>query len=283
MKLRTYSFWIALIFLTACTDDRTNQSHGPIKLGDSATIVTESDPRYLKDYVPDLHPVMEKVEQPDEPTATKTETPAEDTAKSAETAANTTTATPAANTVNGLNVAFKEITLSIPGIAGRTYQKGDLQNARGASYELTSGTLAGNKLQASGGTVQKVTQRYQTVLSLKNGNDVLLLESLGNFSSAWEPLNGNNGVYPMANLEPAKLGFKDLKPAAIANAVQQAARRKRLDRKATQEWLNLTKTVKTTNAAPCAVVLRSVNWRITGKDAAGKTFNKELRIDIPMQ
>ena len=51
----------------------------------------------------------------------------------------------------------------------------------------------------------------------------------------------------------------------------------------TQEWLNTAKNVRAANQAPAKVVLRSVMWRIEGKDAGGKNFNKELRIDIPLQ
>jgi branched-subunit amino acid aminotransferase/4-amino-4-deoxychorismate lyase len=65
-------------------------------------------------------------------------------------------------------------------------------------------------------------------------------------------------------------------PSALRNAVQQAARRQRLNRSDTQEWLDAVRNVRSANQSPATVVLRSVMWRIEGKG-----FSKELRIDLP--
>jgi len=42
-----------------------SENHGPIVLGDSSTIVTETDPARLKDLVTDLKPVISSSEPRD--------------------------------------------------------------------------------------------------------------------------------------------------------------------------------------------------------------------------
>lgn len=269
----------ALLLQVACSSDSQSKNHGPITLGDPATIVTETDSNALLDQVADLQPVSE--EQPEEvmPARDTTTAPAKDTvaAKPAAPEAPVQKPAPAGN---GLTMVFKEATVFIPNIVTRNYGRQDLKNARGATYELSSGNLAGNQLRITGATVQKVTQRYQTRIVLQDEKDQLPLESLG-YSSDWQDLKGSNGNYNIAGLEPSRLGYSDARPAAIRNAVQQATRRQRLSRSDAQDWMDFARNIRAANQKPCVVVLSNVSWRITGKDAAGKTFNKEVRIDMP--
>lgn len=263
---------LILVCLTACTGEHPAKSRGPIVLGDSSTIVTETDPMALQDEVPDLKPIIatnnETIEVPPAHDTIAPNPPAPAQAANAE-------VQPPAGT--GLTVAFKEVTLFIPGITTRSYGKPDLQQARGASYELTGGHLAGTQLRTSAGAVTKVSQRYETMIVLEKGSEQLPLESLGKYTSAWQQLTASRGGYPITGLEPAKLGYKQATPAAIRNAVDAAARRGRLSRKTLQEWQGAAKNVRAVNTPPARVVLRSVMWRVEGKG-----FSKELRIDIPL-
>jgi len=274
MHLRIISALLFICVLAACKDRGSSKSHGPIVLGDSNTIVTENDPNALHDQVTDLQPLLPTdQEQPaaeEKPVAVVANVPPPQTPN---------TAVP---TGSGLQVPFKELSIFIPGIKTRTYGKPDFQTARGASYELIEGTLAGSKLVMTGGTINKVSQRYSTMVQLDDGTEKLNLESLGRYMSDWQPLPGANGNYLISGLDPSKLSFKETTPASIRNAVQQAARKKRLDRNDTQEWLDAVRKVRSVNQAPSRVTLRSVMWRIEGKDAKGKSFNKELRIDFPL-
>ena len=266
MNVRILLMAITAVCFAACNGDHTAKSRGPIILGDSATIVTETDPQALHDQVPDLQPVV----------ATDN-TAGESVAASRDTTTIPVTASSAPANGNGLTVAFKEITLFVPGITTRSYGKPDLQKARSAVYELTGGNLAGAQLRASGGTVTKVSQQYETIIMLQDGADKLPLESLGKYTSGWQALSGSGGAYTISGLQPSKLGFKQATPAAIRNAVQQAARKLRLNRKDTQDWLDAARNVRAANQAPATVVLRSVMWRVEGKG-----FSKELRIDMPL-
>jgi hypothetical protein len=254
--------------LTACNSNRNSKSRGPIVLGDSSTIVTETNTALLQDQVHDLKPVINS----DEETGAKTK----DTAASQQPAASADAPAQAAPT-GGLVAQFKEVTLNIPGITTRTYGKTDLQKARAATYELTTGSLSNAQLRISGGQVTKVSQRYQTMLKLKDGGDELVLESLPKQTSDWEVLNGSNGIYTISGLNANQLEYELPSGNALRNAVQQAARRAHLNRSDTQEWLDAVRNLRSANQSPAAVILRSVMWRIEGKG-----FNKELRIDVPV-
>ncbi|MBC7553612.1 MAG: hypothetical protein H7257_06495 [Taibaiella sp.] len=86
----------------------------------------------------------------------------------------------------------------------------------------------------------------------------------------------------ITGLSENELQFADADNRDIRNAVQKSARSRRLSSKKTQEWLSVMGNPRTANQKPLMVVLRSVMWKIDGKDAAGKMFSKQIRVDIPM-
>lgn len=266
----------AILVQSACTNQANNKNHGPIVLGDSASIVTETNPENLVDQVQDLRPIVPT----DEPVQSAS-TSGKDTSTATVLAAPVAPAPAPARNSSGLSIPFKEITIFIPGISTRSYGNANLQQARGASYELQSGNIAGNQMQFSGGKVGKITQRYQTILGLKDGEKTLPLESLGTYSSSWAVLTGNGTTYAIAGLEPAKLEAKTASAASIRNAVIVAARKQRLSRKDIDTWEAIARKVRSDNQPPVVTMLRSISWRIDGTDAAGKRFNKEVRMDMP--
>ncbi|MBS1643777.1 MAG: hypothetical protein JST36_01955 [Bacteroidetes bacterium] len=270
MNLRLGLVVVALVALTACKDSGSSKSRGPIILGDSSMIVTEHNPEVLQDLVPDLKPTLPS---PAEAAPAKDSTPTP-----AATPTPTTTAAAPPSTGPALVAEFKEITLTIPGIETKVYGKQDLKTARSATYQLRNGSLDNAKLYLSGATLTKVNTRYQTELLVQDGKDELALDRLGKYTSDWQKLNGNAGPYPVV---PAKPEYKELTATAIRNAVQQETRRKRMSRKEAQDWLEEVRRVRSVQDAPMKVMLRAIMWRIEGKDAQGKSFSKELRLDIP--
>jgi hypothetical protein len=268
MNLRILVPAILMAGLLSCKGERSTKSRGPIVLGDSSTIVTETNTALLQDQVTDLKPALDNEE---DTTATVRDTAQAKRPTAA--AAAPVQAAPA----GGLVASFREVTLNISGITTRSYGKQDLQKARGATYELTSGNLNGAQLRISGGQVTKVSQRYQSMLILKDGNDKLVLESLPRYTSDWEVIDGS-GVYNISGLNGKDLEYKMPSANALRNAVQQAARRAHLNRQDTREWLDAVRNLRSPNQAPAAVILRSVMWRVEGKG-----FNKELRVDVPVQ
>ena len=258
--------------------DMPPKNHGPIVLGDSSTIVTESDPQKLKDLVTDLQPVIPNPDK--DTTETKPVVAAADTSKKVA----TVTATPApAQTlpaVAGLKAEFKDVSVLIPNLNAKIAGKADLQRANGAVYTFVSGEINGNSIRVAG-NVTKVSQRYQSVAVLKNEIGTLPVEQLS-VTTDWEPIKGVNGQYKITDLDAKSLEYPHVSSNAIRSAVGKAAKRRRFSRRKVQEWENSVHHVRSANQKPMYIMLRSVMWKIDGKDANGKLFSKQIRIDIPM-
>lgn len=270
-----------LVFLgiTSC-QNANQQSHGAIVLGDSTTIITEANPEYLADFVPDINNRKHQdtaANTPAADTITVAENKKADTAKAT---AKTSTAT-LPNNGKGLTVEFSEVTVFIPNIDTRSFKNQNVKSLNGVSYQLASGSLQGNQLEIKGGNVQKVSQRYiSTYVVSKNGKN-LVLENMDE-TSAWKAVKGSKGIYPIAGLEPSKLDAKKTNAGAIRTAVSRTARAERMSRSEIKEWEGLVKNLKRPDQEPVSVVLQSIMWRIEGKDAKGKSFSKEVRVDMPL-
>ena len=258
------------------------QNHGPIVLGDSSTIVTENDPQKLKDLVTDLQPVIPVPENKD---SAENKTPAADTSKKTTTTATTPAAKPAQPAqglpnVAGLRADFKDVSVLIPGVNAKLAGKPNLEKANGAVYSFNSGEIEGNTLRVTG-NVTKVSQRYQSIVVLKNELGTLPVESLS-VTTDWETVKGSNNQYKITDLDAKSLEYPHVNGNAIRSAVGKAAKRHRFSHRKVQEWENSVHHLKAVNQKPLYIMLRSVMWKIDGKDANGKMFSKQIRIDVPM-
>lgn len=280
MKRYFYATLILSSMLTACAEKSDSGDRGPIVLGDAATIVTEADSQYLSDFVVDIQAISAPPE----------ESPAADTGRSIQQVkADTPVAKPVAVTPpppvatgNGLSIPFKEVTVFIPGLTTRTYRTQNPATANGVTYELTGGKIAGNKLQITVGGAPKVSQRYSTAIIAKRGSETLELSSLA-YTSDWKPLQGSGSSYLISGLDESKLEVKNVSPAQIRTAVSRAARSKRMSRADINEWEKAVRNTRSLKGGPFTSTLRSVMWKIDGKDASGKTYSKQIRIDIPVK
>jgi hypothetical protein len=273
---------VMLLVFGACKDV-TSKNHGPIVLGDSSTIVTEKDPQKLQDLVTELHPNIPPSENTDT-VATKKDTVAQahiDTVKKTNTLPPANQPAETAETATaGLRADFKVTSVQLGNVTAKLSGKPNLERASGAVYTLVSGNINGSILKVTG-NVTKVSQRYQSVVILRNGAAEFPVEALSNTTN-WQPLKGGNNMYRITGLDPASLEYADDGPAAIRNAVARAAQRHRMSRKKIQELEASMHNVKAANQKPLYVVLRSVMWKIDGKDEKGRAFSKQVRIDVPM-
>ena len=272
----------AITFVCSCKNT-PSKNHGPIVLGDSSTIVTETDPEKLQDLVTELHPNIPS------PTATADSLAAvrdttkivhADTAVKKPAAAQVVTAPQPETPTNGLKADFAETSVLIGNVTAKIAGNGNLQHANGAVYTLQSGTVNGNVMKVTG-NVTKVSQRYQSIVIIKDGNTIIPVESLSN-TTAWEAMKGGNNMYRITGLDAASMEYADDGPAAIRNAVIKAAQRHHMSKKKIQDLQNSLRNVKAANQKPLIIALRSVMWKIDGKDAKGHIFSKQIRIDIPM-
>ncbi len=273
MNLRSFLFTACFCMaFIACNAPDQFKSRGPIVLGDSSTIVTETDSQYLRDMVADFQPV---VPQPQPEPTPQEAPPTPDTPIAAQAAA-----TAAAIPAKGLEVDFDEIKVFIADIETTSFSY-SASNKKNAAYMLTGGSLAGNKLQFSGeGTITRVNQRYETALAIEGKSEPLVLESLAK-TSGWQTLKVHKDEVILSGLEAAKLQYFKASQSRIRTEVTKVARAKRLNRQEQQEYLNAVKKVRAANQKPMTVLLRYVTWQISGKDSKGRAFTKELRIDMP--
>lgn len=260
----------ALFILTSCDSISGRQSRGPIVLGDASTIVTEADSQYLQDMVP--NPAFD---------ASAATTPAPDTAVAAAPAPRDTVASAPptkpteAPAPSGLTADFGDLQVVLPGVEARGGNR-SLKGASSAAFTLSGTEFSGKSIAVRGGTVKRIQQRtgYSAVVEI-SGNPVLLSD-IGTAYTSWQSLSGKEGNYTLASTTPPAM---KVSAATLRTAVQKAARKQRLDRKAEQKLLASAKGLST---PPLSMVPRAYTWKIDGTDAKGKAFSKEVRIDVPL-
>ncbi len=280
IRIRYVALILVAVLFFSCNNVQT-KNHGPIVLGDSATIVTENDPDKLRDLVKDLTPeiktsdVKDSIEAAQKAAAQQKEA---DTAKKA--TATTTQQAPATLTGNGLKADFGSFTFLIPDVTAKLASNPNLARANGAVYSFTSGTIAGNHIQVTAG-VTKISQRYQTVIAIKNQLGTLPLETLST-TTAWQALKGTGNVYKITGLDEKMLEYPEANKNTIRAAVMKSCKRHKISRRKTEEWEASVRNARAVNQKPMFVILRSVMWKVDGKDANGKVFSKQIRVDMPL-
>lgn len=258
---------VAVLGLFTSCEEQGKGGNGPIVLGDSAYIVTETDSTYLQDMVLDYQPVAKKeLQAPETPKVIDTPLQQQEPAKEEETVKEEEPKG------KGLNIELRDFTLFIPNVAAR---------GSNGTYMLTKGNLSNNKLQITNGTVEEVEQRYQTVVVAESSLGKLVLDNLSTLAS-WKPLKGNGKTYTISGISDRELAAPKFSSFTLRRAIQSAARKQRLSKAQTQKWLNSVSNVRRANQKPLSVELRSVMWKIDGKDAKGKPFNRQVRIDLPI-
>jgi len=275
MSFRSFLTFSVCLFFLSCGSDKKQQSNGPIVLGDSAMIVTETDSSYLTNFVDDLQlksladdTLSQDSANASQPGVAQTENNAPQ---------QPTPAAAQAPTGSGLSIPFKEVTVFIPDIKTKTYRAQNPQTSNGATYQWLNGRLNGNVLRLSGATITKVSQRHITKVIAKGDAGTLQLDALSN-TTDWAPLRGDGKSYTITGLDRPET--KKVTPAQIKQAVTRAAKNKRLSRANQQKWEREVRSVRSLNQKPFQAVVRSVMWKVEGKDASGKPFQKQIRIDI---
>lgn len=274
MSLRPLSLFGVWLMIASCQEDK-KQTGGPIVLGDSSTIVTETDPNYLSNYVDDIRIAAKDTSAPI-PEAAESDT-ANKTVATAETPAPAQQPAAAAPTEKGLNIPFKEVTIFIPDLETRTYRQQDLQRANGATFQWLSGKISGNVLKINGATINKVSQRHITRVTAKTSLGTLTVDGLSHTSN-WTTLKGTGTSFTILGIDNPEP--KQVTPAQIRIAVSNAAKNKRMSRQQIQKWEHEVRNVRSLNQAPFQTEVGAVVWKIEGKDAQGKPFQKQVRIDI---
>ena len=280
MKKRIFQFSPLVFLLTAAAcgnvTQQTSAKRGAIVLGDTSTIVTETDTTYLSDLVSDITPkefVQSAVAKPEEKAPEPEEKPAT-TEKT--TAAETSTAA-------GFTIDFGQgVKVVMTGITTKEFQQQDPEKDAGVSYAVATGDFLNSNMHISGLQEVKIRQRYQSYLVLNSGKEELSLQNMGGYLSDWQDMTLKNSageaVLDMSGL--AHLKFKSFSNGTLENAVRRAARSARMTRSDLNDWLQKIRKTRSANDAPCLLKLDNVQWQISGKTSQGRSFFKTIRMDI---
>ncbi len=265
---------IAAIALTAgasCGNMSGNQNHGPIVLGDSATIVTEKDSQFLRDMVMDIQPANNP--EPEKPVKdTVKKQPARDTA---------TAAVKQEATATGLAVDFGGTKMVLNGMDATQPRRQNAEKENELSFSLRSGDPGKGKLVFYNAKNVTVKQRYQSRLLLKSPLGTVDLRDLGLYTSGWNTVaasnKGNTQSFDLDAL--SRPAFSQVNNNKIKNAADHELRKRRAGSKTIQSWMKEIRGIRNANDKPCDIELDNVQWQVSGTDTQGKPFRKTIRID----
>ncbi len=238
-------------------------------MGDSSTIVTETDPSYLEEVVSDLKDPVPDTSVVPIPVADTVVVQASDTVPPAA----------AAQQEPGFTLDLGTVKLVYSGIDAKEYKKQDPKTQNGLSYALTSGKLSDSKLLVYGARNVKVRQRYQSSLQIKGSPGKLDLP--GYYTSDWVNLEAkpSGGAQSFAFPGIGQPVFIAWGAAKIRSEAEAALKKQRVSARTLQAWRKELQKVKSTKTAPCAILLQNVQWQISGTDEQGKAFQRTVRME----
>lgn len=276
-KLKSNLLYIAVaaFLFSACGGDNDNVKAGPITLGDSTTIVTETDAKYLKDDVSDLEPERRKAS---ETTTTATPPAAEKPKEEAPVAAAPPTKQ---NVVSGYTIAFGNIKIVFEGITANDANRQNPEKQEALSYMIKSGNIAASKIHIYGAKDATLKQRYQTKLQLSSPLGTVDLRNLGLYTSAWKDNAGSqSGGAPTFNLNDlSKLSYNTVNNNKIKNATDRELRKRHTNRSTIQSWMKEISRTRSASDEPCRIELDNLQLQISGTGADGKPFRKRIRMN----
>lgn len=268
--------WVFIITFcfSACQNGieaESSNRFGAIVLGDSATIVTETDTNFLKNNVADLEPqelvqtlsVKPENQEPAAQIEAEKELPSTPTASTNE-------------PVFTINFG-RGVLVTFTGITTRTFRKQDPEKDAGVSYAVVTGELSESVLKITGIKNLKVRQRYQTYLFLQSDEEELSLRNMGGYLSDWKILPANTSSFSLEDLK--NLNFKSVSYNTIRTATSRAARTARLSSQKTNFWLQKIRKTRSANDEPCLIKLDNVQWQVSGQASDGRSFFKTIRLD----
>lgn len=287
MKNKLFSTKQSLLFLlvasllVACGEEQESKNRGAIVMNDPATIVTETDKKYLTDFVEDIH--LKEVPVVTEDSVQKTESEETEEKKSEPTVIQENKPTVKANTGKGLSIDFNEIQVFIPNVEIKSSNKQQPEKKGAASYQVVKGNLTANtKMQVTGSAKDlKIEMRYISTVLFENEWGNFQISSLGK-TSDWSELKGTNGNFTLKMLQANSIETKKTNPTQIRQALTKAISRKRLSKAQKQQFEKLKDRIHSVQQEPLKVAVRSVMWKIQFNDEKGKPKVKQLRLDLPI-
>ncbi len=272
--LHVYTFFclLGLCSLLACTENPKGGTK-PILLGDPSGIVTETDSSYLKNFTNDISPKQVQSSE-DEITNMMVEV---DSAKASAEMEKATEEAPLSLT--GLTIPVGTAQIVLNGLEGHTLnQKAPDPALRSVAYVHDAGEWKELKLGVTGLSDVRVEQRLITRLVVNINDAPILLNSLGRFTSPWYNLPGNGKQF--VSLGANSITYMSLEGTKIRAAAQTEINAKKWSSSKKQEAITALKPIRSFRDKPCAVVVKSIQWRISGV-LEGKKIQQLVQVDLP--
>ncbi len=261
-----------LLLTTACSYTGNQTANAPIVMGDSTTIVTETDSQYLRSAFADYE-VANPVEAAPVPENPKVDSPTVSVPK---------TDTPVAAVVKkptgpGLSADFGDVQVFVENLRVRN-EDANAKGVRSVAYSSDGSAFRPKNLVVNDGKANGASLKQKTDFEVvvNTGKELLPLPSLGKQSTGWQTVSGKGGTFALT--EPQAPAFK-VTNASIKNAAQQAARKARMSSKEQTALLNRLSRVKTVDGDLLQAKPVATMWQVTAKDAKGKAVTKEIRVD----
>lgn len=271
-----FSCLSGLCLLSACGEGQVQKKYDPIVLGDSATIVTETNPEYLKNNVEDIEVQTVNKDTISTPPTTAV-APKIDTPKTELKVAEQSNTT--APRTSGLAIDIGNGTyIVLEGVKVKDFKTQDGTKDNELVYKLTSGAYNSAQIKVHNGKVTKSTYRYAVVPQVETNNKRMPLSSLGDYTSDWASLSVKNGIVAVPKI--SNLKYKKVSASQLKKATEKVLKDRRYKKSAIDAVLRQIGNRATVQQKPFSLNLALVQVKIQGTDAKGKSFDKIIKIEL---
>ncbi len=249
----------ACLFFASCTSSGIKSPSAPIVMGDSSTIVTETDTKYLKsafaDYTSSVSEEQEALPEIPQPAASAPEKKL--------------------LSGGGVTADFGEMQVFISNLKVRNADA-DGKGKSSLSYSSDGSAFNARNLTVAGASRAAVKQKTDYQISLVADDEKLLLTALGKQSTGWKTLSGDGETFTVTSLQGPEISLNN---SALRRAAQQALRTANTDRQTEKEILRKLNNANKTDGETLLAKPMATIWQITAKGAKGKTETREIRVD----
>lgn len=246
---------IITIGFISCNNPLEKKIEGQIVLGDSSTIVTETDPKYLTNNFDDISlksttsqsdlPVTDEVISSD---STKTLIPEQNSNNS---------------TQNGYKLQLKNNTLILVGLS-----ESDIRKSSDNSY-VTNLKKLPNQISVSGEGYIK--SRYVASAYFVKNKTKVKLSDLGEYRSDWVQNNSKNNSIQLVKI-PSNISFKKVSAKEIQRAINNSVGKLKISQKEKNQLVADVNKIQSTDHAQIEIIVEKIEWDILINNKSDKMY-----------
>lgn len=268
MKLNKIQLIFFLLFLFSCEEKIKNPK--PIVIGDTNSIITETDSQYLKNFTNDISPTRKKSSESQIASMMVQVDSLKSTQQLEE---ETQQKVP----INGFSINFNECSVVFNNLYAHALNNTqDERKSNSVSYLKDGGEFLEMKLQVTGLNEIKVEERLTLQLAVEKEGERYILFDLGKFITPWYNLAGKDQTF--ISVGNNSLSFHEVNQQKIKNALIRELTKKKKNKEIMSAWMKAIENTKIYADAPCKILISSAQWRITGK-SNNKRVQKLIQFD----